>query len=187
MMTDAPDRLSCSISRRGAERTNANEMQGTEPAATHCPVRPPRHASALTLNTLSPPSSPPNRNHSKISFACNSVLRIPCHCHRKVTDRHRKITYSSGVPETGSVALGTNCGESISREIGNPVPAQNQQRNASREASWPRTDASRDTFSDCRSAAPCPWKPRRSGAAFPHADRETGLCWPGTAARSSRV
>jgi|ERR1700716_53528 hypothetical protein len=33
--TDGPDRLSCSISTRGAERANANEMQGTEPATTY--------------------------------------------------------------------------------------------------------------------------------------------------------
>jgi len=107
-MTDAPERLSCSISERGAERTNASEMQGTGPVTAYCSVRPPRHVppSALTLNTV----SPPNRYQSKIGSACNSVMPISCHRHRKVTDRHRKSTYSSGIPEAGCVAFGANRG-----------------------------------------------------------------------------
>src|SRR6266568_646692 len=98
-MTDAPDRLSCSISRCGVERTNANEMQGTEPATTYCPVRSPRHVppSALTLNTV----SPPNRYQSRIGFACNCVMPISCHKHRKVTDRYREVADGSRIPETG--------------------------------------------------------------------------------------
>src|SRR5713101_7879390 len=118
--TDAPDRLNCSISRRGAEGTNANEIQGTGPVTTYCPVRSPRHAplSAPTLNTL----SPPNRNHRKKGFACNSVLPISCHGHRKVTDRHRKVIDSSGIPETGRVASAQTARKHF-QEIGNPVSA----------------------------------------------------------------
>ena len=172
---EGPDRLSCSISRRGAERTNANEMQGIEPATTYCPVRSPRHAppSAPTLNTT---LSPPNRNHSKIGFACNSVLPISCHRHRKVTDRHRKVTHSSEIPETGCVAFGANCGESISQEIGNPVPAQNQQRNACvkhRGREWTRRSRDTSTIADLQRCV-LESKARQRGVSY--ADRETGFC-----------
>src|SRR5713101_4434301 len=133
--TDAPDRLNCSISRRGAEGTNANEIQGTGPVTTYCPVRSPRHAplSAPTLNTL----SPPNRNHRKKGFACNSVLPISCHGHRKVTDRHRKVIDSSGIPETGAW-LRRKPRESIFRKSGTRFPPKSTTQRL-RETSWPRT------------------------------------------------
>src|SRR5258706_15256145 len=118
-VADAPDRLNCSISRRGAERTNANEMQGAGPVTTYCPVRSPRHAPlALTLNTL----SPPKRNHIKIDFACNSVMPVPCHRHRKVADRHRKVTCSSGIPETGCVASAQTAAKAFLGKSGTQFP-----------------------------------------------------------------
>ena len=121
-MTDAPDRLSCSISERGAERTNANEMQGAGPVTPYCSVRPPRHVppSALTLNTV----SPPNRYHSKIGFACNSVMPISCHRHRKVTDRHRKVTHGRRIPEKPAALRSVQTAAKAFSELGNPASAQ---------------------------------------------------------------
>ena len=121
-MTDAPDRLSCSISGRGAERTNAKEMQGGGPVTTYCSIQPPRHVppSALTLNTV----SPPNRYHSKIGLTCNSVLPISCHRHRKVTDRHRKVTHSSRKPEISCAASGARRRIAILGNSGTWIPSE---------------------------------------------------------------
>ena len=155
-MTDAPDRLSCSISERGAERTNASEMQGARPVTTYCSVRPPRHVppSALTLNTV----SPPNRYHSKIGFACNSVMPISCHRHRKVTDRHRKVTRGRQIPEKRLRRVRCKPPRRHFRNSGTRLPPKNKQRNALMK----HRDGERiaDLLSLSR-------KPRRNGAAFP--------------------
>jgi hypothetical protein len=185
---DAPERLSCSISERGAERTNASEMQGARPVTTYCSVRPPRHVppSALTLNTV----SPPNRYHSKIGSACYSVMLISCHRHRKVTDRHRKVTCSSPKPETSCVAPGATRDDSNFQELGNPDSARKSTKLRPRETSWRRTDATARgsvTFFRLLTCSAAYWNPRRNSAGVFYADRETGFCWPGTAARSSRV
>src|SRR5438270_917147 len=88
--TVAPDRTSCSICARGAERTNVNEMPGDEAAAapTHDPVGPSRHAIAPTLNT---PKSPKRPTPNTIGSASCAVMPISCHSHRKVIRQRRGI------------------------------------------------------------------------------------------------
>ena len=107
-MTVAPDRESCSISTCGAERTNANEMQGAKPVVMHWPVRPPHHASpsALTLNT---PKSPKPPSTSRISFAQREFYAIDT--------KSRKRNWIS--PEIGFAAFGARFSG-----IGNPASVQ---------------------------------------------------------------
>src|SRR5882672_8904982 len=64
---DAPDRLSCSISRCGAERTNANEMQGAGPVTTYCP----------SLTTTPGPAVSADAEHT-LSLSNVNIISVEC-------------------------------------------------------------------------------------------------------------